>query len=429
MTAEIAVFNSTAIALAADSAATTGSKIYNSAEKLFELTKHHPVGVMIYNNSSICGAPWELVIKSYRRQLEDKSFSTLAEYSDDFFEYLSKNESIVTPEMKKRRIEEIFATELGAIVDETNNIDIVNFMQTRKEEPTFDVFYSILSRKLEARIEELNNNKFLVGFDEDDIDTVRSDLSESIMYITNIIVAKEPEADIPHKLSELIKDYLSRLICKNSNCNIYSGIVFAGYGDDEYYPSLINVNILGIYKNKVLIHLDMEKLVTNGKHCAIIPFAQDEEVISFIEGCNNSIRDFTIALTNEIITRAKNHIEDNVIQYISPTDREGVLASLTQLWPQLLTDFLHKRNTFVRENQVDKVISMLSSLSKNDLAYMAESLVNLTAFKRKVSNEHDTVGGPIDVAVISKGDGFIWVKRKHYFKPELNQNFLNRNKG
>jgi hypothetical protein len=24
------------------------------------------------------------------------------------------------------------------------------------------------------------------------------------------------------------------------------------------------------------------------------------------------------------------------------------------------------------------------------------------------------------VAVISRGDGFVWVKRKHYFPPELN---------
>lgn len=35
-----------------------------------------------------------------------------------------------------------------------------------------------------------------------------------------------------------------------------------------------------------------------------------------------------------------------------------------------------------------------------------------------------TVGGPIDVAIISKGDGFIWIKRKHYFKKELNPQFF-----
>ena len=55
---------------------------------------------------------------------------------------------------------------------------------------------------------------------------------------------------------------------------------------------------------------------------------------------------------------------------------------------------------------------------------MAESLVNLTSFRRHVTPDVETVGGPIDVAIISRGDGFIWIKRKHYFQPELNQHFL-----
>jgi hypothetical protein len=55
---------------------------------------------------------------------------------------------------------------------------------------------------------------------------------------------------------------------------------------------------------------------------------------------------------------------------------------------------------------------------------MAEALVNLTSFKRRITAVAETVGGPIDVAVISKGDGFIWIRRKHYFKPELNHHFF-----
>ena len=60
----------------------------------------------------------------------------------------------------------------------------------------------------------------------------------------------------------------------------------------------------------------------------------------------------------------------------------------------------------------------------DELAAMAESLVTLTSFKRRISMEKETVGGPVDVAVISKGDGFIWIKRKHYFDPRLNPGFI-----
>ncbi len=63
-------------------------------------------------------------------------------------------------------------------------------------------------------------------------------------------------------------------------------------------------------------------------------------------------------------------------------------------------------------------------LPKDELSAMAEALVSLTSFKRKVTMGSETVGGPIDVAVISKGDGFVWIKRKHYFKAELNPQFF-----
>jgi hypothetical protein len=67
---------------------------------------------------------------------------------------------------------------------------------------------------------------------------------------------------------------------------------------------------------------------------------------------------------------------------------------------------------------------MVTSLPKDELAAMAEAFVNLTAFKRRITDSLETVGGPVDVAVISKGDGLVWVKRKHYFPADLNQHFF-----
>jgi hypothetical protein len=32
----------------------------------------------------------------------------------------------------------------------------------------------------------------------------------------------------------------------------------------------------------------------------------------------------------------------------------------------------------------------------------------------------DTVGGPTDIATVTKHEGFKWIKRKHYYPPELN---------
>ena len=47
---------------------------------------------------------------------------------------------------------------------------------------------------------------------------------------------------------------------------------------------------------------------------------------------------------------------------------------------------------------------------------------------RKHSMDIESVGGAIDVAVISKKDGFVCIKRKHYFDMAYNHHFLNKEK-
>ncbi len=92
MTAVVGILNKHAVALAADSAVTigggSGRKIFNKANKVFALSKQHPVGIMIYNSASFMATPWEIIIKVYRKQLNSKSFPTLAEYQNDFIEFL-----------------------------------------------------------------------------------------------------------------------------------------------------------------------------------------------------------------------------------------------------------------------------------------------------------------------------------------------------
>lgn len=79
MTAEIAILNKSGIALAADSAVTIGAqKVYNSANKLFSLSKYQPVGLMVYDSADLMDIPWEIIIKEYRSFLGQTSFDTLA---------------------------------------------------------------------------------------------------------------------------------------------------------------------------------------------------------------------------------------------------------------------------------------------------------------------------------------------------------------
>ena len=60
-----------------------------------------------------------------------------------------------------------------------------------------------------------------------------------------------------------------------------------------------------------------------------------------------------------------------------------------------------------------------------DAISLAKSLVDTTigfvkySFNRPVK----TVGGPVEIATITKHERFKWVDRKHYFLPSLNEEF------
>ena len=104
---------------------------------------------------------------------------------------------------------------------------------------------------------------------------------------------------------------------------------------------------------------------------------------------------------------------------------DAVKNAINALDPDAIVKAVQKQiSVEMRQSYTDPLLSTLDMLDKEDLANVAESLISLTSLVRRMQPGEETVGGPVDVAVISKGDGFVWIKRKHYFKPEYNQSFM-----
>ena len=90
--------------------------------------------------------------------------------------------------------------------------------------------------------------------------------------------------------------------------------------------------------------------------------------------------------------------------------------------------FQDQPNDLLEKENLGPIMSIVGQLPKEELAEMAEALVNLTFLKRRVTPAAETVGGPVDVAVISEGDGLVWMKRKHYNAAELNPRYFERDR-
>jgi hypothetical protein len=423
MTAEIAVMNQEAVALAADSAVTGSAKIFQSANKIFALSKYRPVALMIYDNAQFLGVPWETIVKLYRRQLGDTCFPTLQEHADDFLQFLNSSPALFPPAAEKQAAgmlaysigTTIMDKALTAIDSRLGNAQEVTEQEVTEEVEIFINLYA----------EEWKAAKRRKG--------LPTKYRETVLRRYRDIAYPAIEAAFKQiKLSSRAKRQLKSLFADVTVKDLYfegaathSGIVIAGFGSDDIFPRLRRFQVSGVLADNLICTEDepVDIGILPGERAYIAPFAQREQVNTFMEGIDPDLQMYVHGWWLEKLDGLVGEVADHL--KLDDAERQR----LTDAFDPRCTEIAHQEfgqalHSFSDANNVQPVINIVGMLPKDVLAEMAESLVNLTSFKRRMTPQAETVGGPIDVAVISRGDGFIWIKRKHYFKTELNPHFL-----
>lgn len=428
MTAEISVMNRNAIALAADSAVTIsgeeGPKIFTSANKIFQLSKYEPVGIMMYQNTNFLGVPWETIIKNYREYLGKKKFRSLNEYADNFISYLESKESNFTEDQKIRDYENKVASYYFGLLDNITN----SFAEEIKEEG------EISKEKISEIIDQIISDHYqfwkkapLINSLKDrdgKVDQLEENYKELIVKIKDEIFSKINITSAQSMKLTRIALSLFTKSPKNQITDNYTGIVIAGYGDEEIFPSLKAFKIEGLLDDILKFSVEKKSSISTTKLSSVIPFAQGDMVHSFMNGIEPS---FFQAIKRDLMDMVSKYpkIILDCVDEISDEVKKESAKNIGNAAFEELKKRIGGLEDYSDENYTDPIVGVVSALPKPELASMAESLVNLTNLRRKISMGAETVGGPIDVAVISRGDGFIWINRKHYFEPELNHHFFN----
>jgi hypothetical protein len=388
MTTEIVIMNKWGIALAADSAVTISlpdgdegfrEKVF-STNKLFMLSKYHPVGVMIYGNAAIMGVPWELVIKEYRKKrLGAKSFPTLEDYCKDFIGYLNQNTFYFPADLQKEHVTVPLAQQLAGLDGEIGD-ELLRRMREDGDDPigdeeSFNVArWELFGSKLHERVDALQSLPDIEGFTINE-DAFYAKYSETIL---RDVAATIQAYSVDGQSSDSVETAMQRIaylaVVKDTfGTGIEaSGIVIAGYGENAIYPSLIAYDIEGVFDDK-LKYVRTHQRIEN-RNAYIVPFAQGEMIKTFMDGVSPEYQSISEEYLREILV-----------------SKFGAEAE------QTVDDF---------KDASSRIVDAVQSLPIGELASMAETLVNLTSFKRRVTPDLETVGGPVDVAVITKGDGF-----------------------
>ncbi|MCL2700407.1 MAG: hypothetical protein FWE88_01790 [Phycisphaerae bacterium] len=426
MTTEIAIMNKSGMALAADSAMTVtihgpggqDRKIHNTANKVFALSKHAPVAAMIYDNSQLMEIPWETIIKQFRNGLAKKRYPTLKQYGDEFLRFLS-----TLPISEEAESSYIRQGAYALSGDIRGNLDQFVALTIKITGRITEVE---IKAKLSDLIMEQSRHFHELARDSSFSDEQKRQLCTK--YESRIVeVARQIFENLPLAAADYAEFVQTVVDVALIGSRLHSGVVIAGFGEDELYPSYYDYEISGVIQGRVIARLQESQSVDDTNDSVIAPFAQSSDVRTFMEGMGRDISEFFDTTISEI---ARKGVPGKLVEALRKTQSiddklaDNILHIAQEIGNGAYDEMTRKLKELKYNRYINPVLQATRFLQKNELAMMAETLVNLVSFRKQVTMEAETVGGPIDVVVITKGDGFVWIKRKSYFSAELNHHFF-----
>ena len=289
MTAEVVIMNKVAVAMAADSAVTVrhrdGVKIYNSAEKLFALSHYCPVGLMIYGSAELMGMPWSTIIKLYRDQLGKRKYPALDDYAKDFMDFLQKN------------AKEFFSEEHQSIYFGATVIDFLQLLKEQAENAIKVLLEAgeqidsqrdqVMGTIIESFHETLENKEDLQT-PTSHVEAMNTKYGDGIQELINRVLNG---FSIDKEHIQQIKDMAVWLTSKNFFSDAYTGVVFAGFGEKEYFPAMAAFKVELIVNDYLKYFQDEQHKIAFDNPVVIKAFAQSEIVGMFMEGIHREYND------------------------------------------------------------------------------------------------------------------------------------------
>ena len=381
MTSEICVMNRLAVVLAADSATTvtqttaegTQQRYFKGANKIFQLSHHHPVGLMIYDSADILNVPWEIVVKEFRSHLGTKSFNQLSGYADEFFAFLQGNNRLFPEAVQKDRF---LQAARGAA------LKLLIPQDTKPDEAGRRAIADAALAEGQAMV---GGKPFADGLDA-------AFMTEIVLAWRDELVARNSEwigyLNIigPTDLNALADYGIEALLKSPGEFLGSTGLVFAGFGDNDIFPAMAPYKSLGIISGKHIAEIGRGMAIDHDTPAWLSAFAQTsmsdtfslgvsyDVYSSLIGAVNQGLRDFAIEL------KAACGVDEAV-----PNNIDEIMKKASEAIGNAV---LERAGT----EHAQPLRRVLGVLPVDEMAELAETLINLQSGVDPVSPDRRRLG-------------------------------------
>ena len=427
MTAVVGILNKRGIAIAADSAVTIRrdrkQKIENSANKMLRMSNVSSISIMIVGAASFLNTPWDVIVRRYRQKHGNLPLPTVQACIDDFFSYMTTEKIFLSDEEQKDYLNfnlRKFWDDVICAIPKIK-LDQKKVVQNRKQ------IIRAFRARINSGIKFFRKSEIIPEFKDYTIKQFEEYLGSMIdeLFKTKTVNINTPFIDkdnIPSKkypediLSEIKKQFIegffSYLTYGWADGN--TQLIFSGYGDEEEYPVMIRVMVNHGFDNRICHYIFPEDVhaISETNPVAICPYAQADIMEAILTGIDpESYHE----ICDDFREMFKNIINGISSDYMFEEGYEEINANLKKVKSSdLIRQFKQYANS-IRESERRQWLKALHNYSLQDMAHLAENLIAMTSFERHMTFSQEGVGGPIDLAVISKNEGFVWLNRKSWY--------------
>lgn len=457
MTSQQILFNKIGLAIASDSAVTVGgSKTYPSVNKIFSLGEQHKVAMMISGAADHIpsGVPWERIFNLFAdHQVEP--LEKLTDYHLSFQSFIHNFEQDPsTPNINKLQIVKHLVSHFTELIYPAADKEALYHSGTLGryflENTPLEFINSGIEKRVDQLIDEIDSlleYKKKRGHYDGFMDAVNK-CQEKFGDVVDIAAKKFCERhQCDNILEQIERLFLHKVYgTMDFTWRPFSNIVIAGFGTKELTPSIMKFQISTnlnweleieewrgsygapeLYRIRAPIDDDDrggwsydykkgDRWRTHSTFGTNLPFAQHETATTFLMGISDSVKDRVIAtfiqeaegnvfpsifkeiMKLDLAEDDKTKIAKEFAENIGPRGSEGLGILLSDL----LTDF---RN--YRQNRYDRFIQ---NMPMEELCKMAHKLIDMEITNAEYYEMIQSVGGKIDVAMITKENGFEWVE-------------------
>lgn len=410
MTSEIVMMNQRAIAMAADSAVTVidGGKIIvrNEQRKLFNFADGLPVGVMFFGNADLMGHPWDVLVEHYRSHTKTTPLPHLRDYAESLFNLLDILESFFPPARQKDEYKRLLTSVYRFIMRYAHYLNA-----TGTEGPDEEILGTAVDHiwKRYQTTSDGRPRKDLECFPAGFAATIARDYGDTIEDLIGLFFSA---FSLDLKTRERLHEIGIFCVVKDLFLEDITGLVFGGYGADELYPVTVTYHASAVVGGIVKRARVDETRIDGDMHASIGLYADSEATYAFLRGIAYGLE----ARVYGVIHAAGLDLVDKVVAGFSDIDpvlRESVRRQChSEVVPQTVQNCYDVINAFQQQTYLNPILAVVEISTRQDLAETAHDLVALNIFKKRIMADDPTVGGAIDVAMISRDTGFTWVKRQ-----------------